>query len=260
MTRSYFKEPGGIFQTLMGFSMGDHAAARGSEVILFSSEIDAYFVLLKVQVITVVKEHNRFRDDVKLHVSGRLDMVLAALRIITEGYPKEITLNVKTGLITGNFLNIRIFCDPTKNQPFTTILRKKHSRYNIIPPDSNTVDCFKRCAGQTYFRMADTHCSSELEKTRQKGVIRLILKLKGYSAAKIKKMEKKRPMQKNKEEKRKFLGTVTFDRLTQNHNRLKNIFRILNKEKYYLPMSVPDVKLKQFIFTIRKMKIKLGMF
>ena len=144
--------------------MGDHAAARGSEVILLSPEIDTYFVLLRVQVITVVKEHNRFRDDVKLHVSGRLDMVLAALKIIIEGYPnKEITLTVKTGLITGNFLNIQIFCDPTKNQPFTTILRKKHSRYNIIPPDSNTVDCFKRCAGQTYFRMADTHCSSELK-------------------------------------------------------------------------------------------------
>ena len=35
----------------------------------------------------MVKEHSRFRDDVKLHVSGRLDMVLAALKIIIDGYP-----------------------------------------------------------------------------------------------------------------------------------------------------------------------------
>ena len=39
-------------------------------------------------------------------------MILCALRIIIEGYPKVITLNVKTGLITGSFLNIQIYSDP----------------------------------------------------------------------------------------------------------------------------------------------------
>ena len=88
MTCSYFKEPSGIFRTDKGFSMGDHAAAHGSEVILLSSEIDTYYVLIQVK-----------EDDVKIHVSGRLDMVLCALGIIIEGYPKEITLNVGSAVI-----------------------------------------------------------------------------------------------------------------------------------------------------------------
>ena len=196
MTRSYFKEPSGIYRTLLGFSMGDHAVARGSEVILFSCEIDTYFVLVNLRVISVVKEHDRFRDDIKIHVSGRLDMMLCALRSIIEGYPKEITLNVKTGIITGNFLNIRIYSDPTVEHPCTSILRKQHSRYNIIPPDSNTVDCFKKCAGQTYYRMADTHCSTYLERCRQKGIIRLILELKGFSRLQILKMKNRRKKRK----------------------------------------------------------------
>ena len=58
--------------------------------------------------------------------------------------------------------------------------------------------------------------------------------------------------------KKKFLGTVTFDSLTNNHGRIKRIFKLLNKERYYLPMSVPDVKLKQYIFSLRKMKRKIG--
>ena len=262
MTRSYFKEPSGIFRTDKGFSMGDHAAAHGSEVILLSSEIDTYYVLIQVKVINVVKEHDRFRDDVKIHVSGRLDMILCALRIIIEGYPKEITLNVKTGLITGNFLNIRIYSDPTRTSPYTTVLRKQHSRYNIIPPNSNTVDCFKRCAGQTYFRLATTHCSTQVETARQRSIVKLILKLKGYSDNYIRKMASHKVKAKVdpilKPEKKQFLGTVTFDSLTLNHTRLKRIFRLLHKEKYYLPMSVPDIKLKQYIFTLRKMKTKLG--
>jgi hypothetical protein len=262
MTRSYFKEPGGIFRTLMGFSMGDHAAAHGSEVILLSSEIDIYYVLVRVNVINVVKAHDRFRDDIKLHVSGRLDMVLSALKIIIDGYPKEITLNMKTGLITGNFLNIRIYSDPTRDAPYTTILRKQHSRYNIIPPDSNTVECFKKCAGTTYFRLTKTHCSTLEESDRQRGIVKLILKLKGYTDHYIRKMASSgaRPPVDLlvKKDKKQFLGTVTFDSLTLNHTRLKRIFRVLHKEKYFLPMSVPDIKLKQYIFTLRKMKCKLG--
>ena len=42
MTHSYFKEPGGIFKTLEGFSMGDCSAARGSEIILRIYEIQMF--------------------------------------------------------------------------------------------------------------------------------------------------------------------------------------------------------------------------
>ena len=254
------KEPTGIYQTLNGFSMGDHAAARGSEVILLSCELDAYALLILERVISVVKEHERFRDDFKLHLSGDMDMMLFALKIIITSYPKEIQLNVKTGLITGNFLNLRIFNDPTMQHPYLTILRKQHSRYNIIPPHSNTVGVFKLCAGRTYARMAVTHCSTPNEFKRQQGIIRLILEKKGFSTALVTKMlsKKWKTKQTSQSEKKRFIGTVTYDALTNNHKRLRNVFKLLSKDVYYLPMCVPDVKLKQFIFTLRKMKTKLG--
>ena len=115
-------------------------------------------------------------------------------------------------------------------------------------------------AGQTYFRMASTHCSTPSEEGRQKSVIKLILRLKDFSERIIKNMEFKRKTKKDvsEQKKRKFLGTVTFDSLTNNHGRIKRIFKLLNKERYYLPMSVPDVKFKQYIFSLRKMKRKLG--
>ena len=47
MSHSYFKEPGGIFKTLNGFSMGDNSAARGSEIILRIYELEIYSKLYK---------------------------------------------------------------------------------------------------------------------------------------------------------------------------------------------------------------------
>ena len=114
MTGSYFKEPSGIFRTDKGFSMG--------VVSLWSSEMDMYYVLIQVKVINEVKEHDRFRDNVKIHVSGWLDIILCALRIIIEGYAKVITLNVKTGLITGSFLT-----KPPEESGRTTWLEERSS-------------------------------------------------------------------------------------------------------------------------------------
>ena len=71
-------------------------------------------------------------------------------------------------------------------------------------------------------------------------------------------LSKKWKKQTSKTEKKRFIGTVTFDALTNNHKRLRSVFQLLSKDVYYLPMCVPDVKLKQFIFTLRKMKTKLG--
>ena len=38
MEKSYFKKPSGIFRTTKGFSMGDLAVTRGSEIILRGAE------------------------------------------------------------------------------------------------------------------------------------------------------------------------------------------------------------------------------
>ena len=47
MSHSYFKEPGGIFINLNGFSIGDNSAARGSEIILRIYELEIYRKYIK---------------------------------------------------------------------------------------------------------------------------------------------------------------------------------------------------------------------
>ena len=39
------------------------------------------------------------------------------------------------------------------------------------------------------------------------------------------------------------------------NNFVKSI--LINLEKYYMPMDIPDYKLEQFVFTIKKMQRKL---
>ena len=47
MMHSDFKEPGGIFKTMKGFSMGDSSAACGSEIILRIFELRIFLALFK---------------------------------------------------------------------------------------------------------------------------------------------------------------------------------------------------------------------
>ena len=75
-----------------------------------------YALLILERVITVVKEHELFSRrhlQLQLHLSGDMDMMLFVFKIIITSYPKEIQLNVKNCLITGKFLNLRIFNNPT---------------------------------------------------------------------------------------------------------------------------------------------------
>ena len=131
--------------------------------------------------------------------------MLDALEIISKGYPKEIKLNFEAGVVFGNFLNFKIFNLPGKCKPDTTVLRKRFSKYCIIPLYSNTAEPFKLCAGQSYFRSVNSHCSSRSERKRQIKIVELILRKKGFSKAKIEHMKTMAVRKKQVEkEKRKF--------------------------------------------------------
>ena len=242
-----------------GFSMGDLAAARGSEIILRGAEIKIFEKLIKKGVMYTVHRFLRFRDDISLHLAGKEEDILLALEIIVTNYPKQIVLNVETEIIAGKFLNIKLFNSPKMQEPFTSVLRKKHAKYCVIPPSSNTVPAFKKCAGSTYFRTAKTHCSTISEYKRQCSIVEKILSMKGYSSDDIVKMSNiSTPKKILTGEKKKFCGTTTFDAVTESHRFMKNVFSKLKVHGYYSPMAVPDSKLKQYIFTIRSLKRKLG--
>lgn len=252
MNRSYFHEPEGIFRTTQGFSMGDNAAARGSEIILRGAEFAIFNQLSRRKLLPVVKKYLRFRDDVSIHLSGDKSEMLNAIKIISTGYPNEILLNMETNVINGKFLNYRVYNQADSNKPFMTVLRKKHCKYNIIPPDSNTVAAHKLCAGRTYFHTVRTHCTDDKEKVRQMGIVETILKRKGFGHRMIKLMKK--TDNKRDKEVKKYLGKVTYDEVHNGHAFMRNVFSVLDREKYRLPMKVPGVKLKQYIFTLAKMR------
>ena len=256
MTHSYFKEPSGIFRTLMGFSMGDCSAARGSEIILRVYEFDIWKKLFFLKMHKNVHRYLRFRDDVSIHVSGPNNVIGSILKIIITGYPKELQFNVETNVIWGKFLNIRIYNNPNSTSPYTTILRKDNFKYDIIPVNSNVNEHFKMMAGLAYFRNTRTHTTTKVEQRNQNRIVSAILQLKGFSKSKIKKMRLFRTTQRTESPIKKFLGTTIFDKISLRHTYVKKVIKrsSLDLSYYYTPMDIPGPKLEQFVFTIKKMR------
>jgi hypothetical protein len=259
MRHSYFREPSGIFQTKTGFSMGDASASRGSEVILRSSELDTYEKLFLERLLDIIKRYFRFKDDVNAHLAWERKKLLRTIEILSTTYPKEIHLNNILNIIKCKFLNLIIYNKPSESKPYTTILRKKHCRYDVIPPTSNTKPSYKTCAGQTYFNMVSTHCSSSREKVRQRDIVRLILREKGFSSRQIQNMKKKcsRRSTGPKHQDKLFIGTTTFDKVSNMDKYIRSIF--VNSvsgddSRFSLPMRVPGKKILQYIFTVKKMR------
>ena len=103
-----FLNPPGTHRTLKGFSMGDCSAARGSEMILRVHEFEIWKKIFSLKLQSTVFRYLRFRDDVSVHLSGTKDNIASTLKIIIEGYPKDIQFNTETKIFWGKFLNIKI--------------------------------------------------------------------------------------------------------------------------------------------------------
>ena len=118
---------------------------------------------------------------------------------------------------------------------------------------------YKKTAGLGYFRTVKSHTCSQEEYINQINIVKTILKEKGFPQELINKLEK--PERKTTDTKvKKFIGTTVFDKVSNRHIYVKQIFRksILNKDTHYLPTDVPGKKLEQYIFTIKKMRNKLN--
>ena len=200
----------------------------------------------------------RFRDDVSLHISGTNEEISQIIKIIGNGYPACIIFNMESRIIYGKFLNIRIYNNPKTKVPLTTVLRKSQNKYNIIPPNSNTHKRYKRMAGLSYFKTARTHTSTSNELQNQFSVIYSILRGKGFTSKQIKYMENFKSKQ--DKVKKRFLSKTVFDEMSNRHKYVGRAFKACNidQEKYFSPMEVPGRKLEQMIFTVRKMRTKLG--
>ena len=257
MEHSYFKEPSGIFHTTRGFSMGDNSASRGSEVILRDSELGTFAELQAHSLLHTVDDYFRFKDDIHAHPDGSVEEVLEAIRIISTTYPPDIQLNVEINIFQGKFLNLRLYNQIQSDRLYTTILRKKNSKYDIIPPNSNTCKSYKSCAGRTYFDMARSHCSDALEQERQVHVVQHILRHKNFSPNQFVNMNKMRQFRPPRD--KLYTGKVEHDSTSKIHRYLRDVFRDsdLDPEIYSLPMTVPGKKILQYVFTLRKLRQKL---
>jgi hypothetical protein len=256
MRHSYFHEPDGIFRTKSGFSMGDVAASRGSDVVLRGAELLFYAELHSRGLLQHVKVLTRFRDDIFLYVTGSHDKIKQVLKIVFTGYPLDITLNVESNLIQGKFLNVRLYNDLIDRSPFTTILRKRHTKYDVIPPTSNTHGMYKKCAGRTYFDMVRSHCSHTAEYKRQVDTVKTILTEKGFSRHQILRMKKLKKRLNKLPYDKIYVGKVPFDQTSHIHQFLRNTFasQTFEEEGFSLPMVVPGRKLHQYVFTVKKMR------
>ena len=258
MEHSYFKEPAGIFHTTRGYSMGDMSASRGTEVVLRDSELGTFEALHTRDLLDKVEDYFRFKDDVHAHPDGTIEQVLEAIYIISTTYPQDIKLNVEINIFQGKFLNLRMYNTIDSDNMFTTILRKRNSKYDVIPPNSNTCKSYKSCAGRTYFDMTRTHCNDRIEQARQVRTVKLIMSLKNFSGPQICNMSRKRHLKPLRD--KLYTGKIEHDGPSQIHKFLRNVFRDseLDPEVYALPMTVPGKKILQYVFTLRKLRKKLN--
>ena len=157
MEHSYFKEPHGIFHTTRGYSMADMSASKGSEVILRDSELGTFTALKSRDLLDKVDDYFRFKDDIHAHPDGTFDQVLDAIHINATTYPPEIQLNVEINIFQGKFLNLRLYNQIDTNNMYSTILRKKNSKYDVIPPTSNTCIPYKSFTGRMYILRYDPY-------------------------------------------------------------------------------------------------------
>ena len=153
-----------------------------------------------------------------------------------------------------------MFNIPGDKFPTPTILRKDKSKFDIIPFNSNVSLKYKKMAGLGYFRTARTHTCSNEEYIHQSNIVKTILTEKGFPPGIIRELEnlETNPSKDNKG--KKFTGTTVYNEVSKRHSFIKQIFNKskLNKETYYLPTDIPDQKLEQYIFTIKKMRTKLN--
>ena len=89
--------------------------------------------------IASISWYNRFRDDIGTHITNiDINIIMDIIWIISQNYPRNIQLNLETNIISGKFLNVQHYTVPGKHTPYTTVLRKRNTKYEIIPPTSNT--------------------------------------------------------------------------------------------------------------------------
>ena len=256
MEHSYFKEPHGKFHTMRGYSMGDMSASKGSEVILRDSELGTFTALKSRDLLDKVNDYFRFKDDIHAHPDGTFDQVLDAIHIIATTYPPEIQLNVEINIFQGKFLNLWLYNQKDTSTMYTTILRKKNSKYDVFPLDSNTCIPYKSCAGRTYFDMTPTHCSDPVELSRRVTIVKHILKLKNFKDSHVRNMSRVRRLKPIPD--KLYTGKVEHDGHTRLHRYLRDGFRDSDLDPTAYELPVPGKKILQYVFTLRKLRRKLN--
>ena len=63
-----------------------------------------------------------------------------------------------------------------------------------------------------------------------------------------------------KDIKKKFIATIKFNEISNKHQYIKNFVNnsSIDLDEYYVPMDIPDRKLEQYIFTVKKMRKSLN--
>ena len=174
------------------------------------------------------------------------------IKIIVTGYPTAIQFNVETKVIYGKFLNIKIVNFPGEKYPFTTVLRKENSKYDVIPFNSNVSDKYKKMARLCYFRTNRTHTTSKKELENQNRIVESLLRKKGFPIRFIQDIKFKNKGADQGKEKKKFRGITVYNNVSQRHIFVKNVVKnsFLDKKTHYLTAEVPGKKIEQFVFTI----------
>ena len=265
MTCNVVLQPMGVFQMgkedpdKMGLSIGDVCAAEVSDLTMVVSEFDMANTLKQERLFTNLVYYSRFRDDMDIKIAGNTEEILKIIFIIMANLPSCFEIKGNVTFFMSKFLDIKRITELGSEEKYM-LLRKSKNPYDITRSTSNVDPNAKRAAMMCYAYRIIRKTNSQVDQLHQLKTNQIILKKRGYpekdfvktlNEVRIKEKERKKGKTMVKEtDNRRFLPPVTWDVVSLNHVRIRNLLkRSKILRKYRAPSSKPQKKILELVFT-----------
>ena len=270
MKCNFVRQPTGVYHMDgpdPALSIGDPAAAEISDYTLMISEICMIRALRLAKLSHHLLLYLRFRDDIDAKIGGTLNEKLEVIKIIFAHFPPCYHLKSNISVVGSKFLDIKRVVN-LGHKEWLLGLRKRNNSYDITRFSSNTWKAAKWSAMTTYAYRMLRATNSHKDFIHQFKVYKMVLKARGFPdnmfEIRMKAIKRREAIRKRigKEASiemkmgrlslggKSFLKPITFDEVSENHNRVASFLKKAGIHKKYRKAGFrPTKKVLPIVFT-----------
>ena len=267
MSKNIFKQPDGVYTSRFGFAMGCRTSAICTDILLLVRELRFFKELVLIALKENVRRFHRYRDDVNFKISGSPEEMKLILQTLIKHYPKSIPFNIKVTFLRNTFLDIEFFTIPQEKHLSITVLRKAHSKHDIVRSWSATNPQYIGSSLRTSAYTAVRNTNHKFWFRHQTVINNLIATKRGYSKregtlalkAAIDRTTKRYKLQNRP--RKLYVGKITFNKTTKVHHFLTRLLKSCKYPKRFsLPLAVGSKKVREYACDNKKTFKKLEDF